>query len=311
MSKLNSENSLLSSSVPDPDFWAKELQKLRSLGKSVPQTLLIEGSTGELRFNFAIYWALLPNCPEVEKHQGAPCLKCSVCRQIMAKECSDILFFDGRISNREEDEAPGIIHALNMDNMRKLKAVLGSEPRTVRKRVVIIDGLTMLREEALNSLLKTLEEPSLGTLFVLLAPLREQILPTLVSRSICFTLPWKKLKSDAIHAFENSLGDFLLTGKGFLQDISAKGAMDAKSAEELLLACQRALLNALAAKRPGSLLDKFFATVSTNPHAVAQTGYWMDEAQQMLAAGVTPARCLEAFATRLFETGKIIKKRIK
>ena len=76
-----------------------------------------------------------------------------------------------------------------MDNVRGLKSVISDPPHNPGFRVVILAGIETTRTEAANALLKALEEPSPSTLFVLLTPQREQILPTLVSRSFYFTLP--------------------------------------------------------------------------------------------------------------------------
>ena len=76
-----------------------------------------------------------------------------------------------------------------MQRVRELKSRLRDAPHGQGRRVVLLMGLSLNRDEAANALLKALEEPSPTTVFVLLAPQREQLLPTLVSRSFCLTLP--------------------------------------------------------------------------------------------------------------------------
>lgn len=278
---------------------------LDSLAHNPPQSLLLEGGGPEGRSSLALYWAMTANCDSIRAASStSPCLECPTCRQIMAKEYPDTLLYDGRIGNRQDEENPGIIRALNMANMRQLKSILGSRPRSAAKRVVIIDGMSAVREEALNSLLKVLEEPSPDTLFVLLAPMRDQILPTLVSRSLCVTLPWQSGEEREVPAFAEELGVFLQTGRGFLNSIAAKGALDANLAQNVLLACQNALVKALESCSPRNSLDRFFSILSKNPAFVSQIRQWLAEAQEMLALGASPARCLEGFASRVHVLGK-------
>ncbi|MDE5832871.1 MAG: DNA polymerase III subunit delta', partial [Desulfovibrio sp.] len=158
-----------------------------------PGVLLFEGGTEEKRLAAATRWAKTVNCPQ--KKDGKPCGECPVCRQIDARAYLDVWYFDGRISNKEDEENPGVVAALRIENIRKLKAAIGVKPHGEGKRIAIIQGMYSTREEALNTMLKTLEEPGDFTLFALLVPQRQQILPTLVSRSLCLPLPWESSAS--------------------------------------------------------------------------------------------------------------------
>lgn len=279
---------------------------LERLALSPPQTLLLEGGTEAERLDLALHWAKTANCPsalasQAKDQPAVPCLDCVICRQLQANESLDLLIFDGRIGNRQDDEKPGPIRALRMENMRELKTLTTTAPHGNGKRVAIFQGMSQTREEALNSLLKTLEEPSPHTLFVLLTPQRQQLLPTLVSRSFCLTLPWKGSleSSEALKAWEESLAAFLAGDPAFLDRVGAKGAVDAPEASQIILACQRSLVSALAG-RPGGSLAKALAPLCRDARKAALLSNWLTEAQEMLTATVTPARVLEAFATRMF-----------
>lgn len=274
--------------------------RLDGLARTRPQTLLLEGGTEQQRYSMALYWAQLANCVDPSENE-TPCGECLPCRQIAANEFMDLLIYDGRISNKADDEKPGPIRALRIENMRALKALTGTAPHGRGKRVAVFQGISQLREEALNSLLKTLEEPSSHTLFVLLTPQRQQLLPTLVSRSLCMTLPWTG-SSNLVCAepeLESSLAHFLGTGRGFLDKIAAKGALDADGAASLLMACQASLVRCLAGcGRDG--LDTALEPVARHPSAASNLGCWIADAQRMLGASVTPARVIEGFASRLY-----------
>lgn len=279
---------------------------LARLAGAPPQSLLIEGGKEAERLDTALFWAMLANCPEAlaARERGdvaAPCGECVVCRQIKANEFIDLRIYDGRIPNKQDEEKPGPIRALRIENMRDLKIAAATAPHGEGKRVAIFQGMSQTREEALNSLLKTLEEPSPHTLYVLLAPQRGQLLPTLVSRSFCFTLPWPdRLAKDAEMAeWEDALADFLARGIGFLDRVGAKGALDATLAGRLLMGCQRSLARVLAGGGNGAL-DKALAPLGRDARKAALLNRWLAEAQDMLSATVAPGRVLEAFASRLF-----------
>ncbi|GBD34653.1 hypothetical protein HRbin35_00389 [bacterium HR35] len=59
-----------------------------------------------------------------------------------------------------------------------------TQTKTKNKRVILIDEVHKFREESQNVLLKTIEEPSSTTLFVLISHRTQKILPTIRSRSL-------------------------------------------------------------------------------------------------------------------------------
>lgn len=284
------------------------LAKMNALARTPPQVLLLEGGSEAKRLSCAIYWAKLLNCPESLKQQAVgevsgPCGHCAACAQIEAGEHLDLWQMDGRISNKEDEESPGLVRALNVDNIRNLKAAIGIKPHGHGKRVVILQGMGITREEALNTLLKTLEEPGDYTCFVMLAPQREQLIPTLVSRAFCITLAWEDSRSaadDETRSLERELAGFIATGHTeFLNNLSIKDRCDAKKAVNLLKSCQRALARLYAEDSPNDVLDKAFGSLSKNPENFLQINQWLLEGQEMLTLGVSPQRVLEAISSKL------------
>ena len=273
---------------------------LDNLGTAPPQVLLLEGGSEAQRMDTARYWAARINCPTAGT-TGTPCLSCPSCHQIAAGEHLDLAAYDGRISNREDEENPGPVRAFNMERVRELKVRLRDAPHGQGRRVVLLMGLSLTRDEASNALLKALEEPSNTTVFVLLAPQREQLLPTLVSRSFCLTLPWPDCHADdpEMQAWEDALAQFLVQGQGFLDKVAGKGAIDASGATRLLLCCQKAMSRIISGgHNPARPLDA--ALIALHGKSRAAACQWFAEAQDALNYGVTPARVLEALAARLF-----------
>ena len=273
---------------------------LDNLGAAPPQVLLLEGGSEAQRMDTARYWAMRINCPTAGT-TGTPCLSCPSCQQIAAGEHLDLAAYDGRISNREDEENPGPVRAFNMERVRELKVRLRDAPHGQGRRVVLLMGLSLTRDEASNALLKALEEPSNTTVFVLLAPQREQLLPTLVSRSFCLTLPWPDCHADdpEMQPWEDALAQFLVQGQGFFDKVAGKGAIDASGATRLLLCCQKAMSRILSGRHdPARPLDT--ALVLLHGKGRAAACQWFAEAQEALNYGVTPARVLETLAARLF-----------
>lgn len=275
------------------------LNILARLSISPPQVLLMEGGNDEQRHETAKYWAAIANCEKMAApSHHIPCLVCNSCRQIGLNQFMDLHIFDGRIANAEDEENPGPIKALNMRRMRELKSMLATAPHGNGKRVVILQGLSINRDNAANALLKVLEEPSPGTLFVLLTPQREQLLPTLVSRSFVLTLPWEDPMLECRFPFYDEVTEFFATGKNFLEKISLKDSLHDGIADQIIAGCQKTLMHVLAGTEKSSL-EKYFAK-ARDAQIAANISRWLGEARQMLQYSVSPARVLEGLFTRLF-----------
>lgn len=273
-------------------------ERLDSLGAAPPQVLLLEGGSEAARTDAALYWACRCSCPSA-RQTGTPCLSCPTCRQIAAFEYLDLIALDGRISNKEDKENPGKIRALSMDNVRGLKSVISDPPHNPGFRVVILAGIETTRTEAANALLKALEEPSPSTLFVLLTPQREQILPTLVSRSFCFTLPWPDPEqADAeTAALQDSIADFLETGRGLFA-VTGQHGFTAAQGRAMLTAVQKSLLRVMARSPHPGHLEHILGDMPPASQVLACR--FLYEAENLIQARVTPARAIEAFMANLF-----------
>jgi len=168
---------------------------------------------------------------------------------------------------------------------------------------VLLMGVEQNRSNAANALLKALEEPSPSSCFVLLAAQREQLLPTLVSRSLCLTLPWPdSLSRDpALQPWEEALALFITSGRGLFERTGARNALDARLAGQILLACQKSMSRVMSGNDDALCpLDTALALLPREKRV--QCCFWFNEAQEALGFNVTPARVLEALAARLHVT---------
>lgn len=277
---------------------------LEQLAANAPQVLLIEGGSADEREAMALWWATRLNCQE----SPAPCLMCNTCTQFISRNNRDLFFLDGRQGS------------IKIDDVRAVRAVLGEPPRGGGKRIVIISEAQSLGIEAANALLKSLEEPRPSTSFVLLAPQREHLLPTLVSRSWVLTLAWCDALSGAkntpaenaqhnaqtvdetemrVQTWLSALTNFARTGTGWFEKTSVKGALNAQTAERILSGVQRALVAALRGETDHSALASLLGTALTAQER-ARLDTALGEAQEALIYTVNPALTLDWLATQLF-----------
>ena len=235
-------------------------EQMSALCAAAPQVLLIEGGSQTERLAAGLIWACLLNC-----EQGGtdlPCLACSTCKRFMQAAHRDFFVLDGR----EE--------SIKIETVREwVRPVLGEPPREAARRVILFAEAQSLGLEAANALLKSLEEPRPQNAFVLTAPQRERLLPTLVSRSWVLTLPWpepgRRLgaweaaalasapsaageEQAACAEWEAALAAFLTSGRGWFGKTGTKGAVTPASAQAILSCLQSALAAALLSGRSSS-----------------------------------------------------------
>ncbi len=284
--------------IAGPSFAAFR-ERLNLLGAHPPQVLLLDGGSEAQRLAAARWWACRCNCPHVDA--DGPCLDCDVCRQIAAQEHLDVPAFDGRISNKKDEDEPGPVRALSMENVRALKSRLKDPPHGTGLRVVLITGLERQRTGAANALLKVLEEPSDTNCFVLMAAQRAQLLPALVSRSRSLVLPWPAPAAehwtgeDGILAAD--LEDFLKTGRRLFPRTGSK-SFDASETGRALDMVQKAVLRCMAGRPSERGLDRLLDQLP--PDRLAAVSRWIMEARGLVQDQVAAGRVLESFMCRIF-----------
>ena len=86
----------------------------------------------------------------------------------------------------KEDEEPNtsgeLKRSITIDQIRRLQASLTTRPGLSDKRAIIIDSADDLERNGANALLKSLEEPPVGTYFLLVSHASDRLLPTIRSR---------------------------------------------------------------------------------------------------------------------------------
>lgn len=125
---------------------------------------LITGPAGSGRSTGALAFATALVCPL------GGCGRCADCREVA----------DGLHDDVEHIVVEGLTYSV--DDAREL--VRSSAMRGTRSpwHVIVIEDADRLTEDAANALLKALEEPPPGTVWILCAPSSEDVLPTIASR---------------------------------------------------------------------------------------------------------------------------------
>jgi DNA polymerase-3 subunit gamma/tau len=114
---------------------------------------------------------------------GEPCGECENCRAIAAGRSLDVIEIDAA-SNR------------GIDDIKELREAVKYAPAQGRFKVYIVDEVHQLSKDAFNALLKTLEEPPRGVVFVLATTEPHKILPTILSR--CQRFDFRPIPLEAI-----------------------------------------------------------------------------------------------------------------
>ncbi len=334
----------------------ERLRRLAECEGGPPQVILMEGGDVELRVAMSLYWTCLLQCrgsapaqveakpagptqasllgappaPETTPETTAPpcevpCLDCDDCMKALTGANRDVFFLDGRRA------------MITIDDVRGVRAVIGESPRGAGPRVIIMAEAHHMRQETANAMLKSLEEPRPGNSFSLLAPQREKLLPTIVSRSFVITLPWPhggaSTDSSAMHDADDELetddaetlaattrlvegfAHFGRTGAGWFPLTAVKGTADKHSAALFCMVLQRVILAAMlqAAGEPSRQgvpglperlaagADAAAAMLVTRLDLPGLRGLdaALAETEEAVEKTVNAALCLDWFVTRL------------
>jgi DNA polymerase-3 subunit delta' len=264
--------------------------RLARLAGSPPQALLFEGGDADDRMFMALHWAASLNCQAADR----PCGRCASCSQIAQKVHLDLIVFDGREG------------AIKVDHVRDIRVKALEPPRGPGTRVIVLAEAQELTVEAANALLKSMEEPRPGNSFVLLAPLRERLLPTLVSRSWVMSLPWVLRRAGAgdpaeaeeMAAWLSAFAGFVRTGTGWFERTAVKGRVPRQTAAGILLAMEREVARVLIGDNSPSGADAFFASLDAGE--LRRLDEILRESQEAVTAMVNPSLVLDRLAVRVY-----------
>lgn len=139
----------------------------------IPHALLIEGEKGVGRHTLAEYITRAAVC----RGANAPCDACDSCHLARVGSHPDIVI-TAPDSGRKN---------ISVDQIRSLRQQAFVKAHIADKRVFVIDRADTMNEQAQNALLKVLEEPPAGVVFILIAASRTALLDTIISRCVTLT----------------------------------------------------------------------------------------------------------------------------
>jgi len=148
----------------------KTLQNQLKTGR-IPHAFLFSGTRGVGKTTTARILAKALNCEKGITPE--PCNQCNYCRAIDEGNSLFLMEIDGA-SNR------------GIDEVRSLQEAIVQRPLEGRFKVVIIDEVHMLTQEAFNALLKTIEEPPEHVVFVFATTDYQRVPATILSRTVHF-----------------------------------------------------------------------------------------------------------------------------
>jgi len=126
------------------------------------------------------------------KLKNLGCGECNTCRMY-----SKGLYADFHLLEREENDSGTLKQNISVKQIRELHTHLNKRSFQNSYKVVLIPEAETLSDGASNSLLKFLEEPTQQTMLILVAPDKNMVLPTILSR--CQVLQYSPVSRETIY----------------------------------------------------------------------------------------------------------------
>src|SRR5665213_3322162 len=155
--------------------------------QSLPPSLIFAGPDGIGKRLVAVSAAQELNCLQNAGDKATACGVCPACTRIARGVHPDVMLIE-----------PGDNGSIKIEQVRDIVERVAYRPFEGRRRVVIINEADTLVHQAQNALLKTLEEPPSGSVFMLITSKPDALLATVRSR--CPRLRFRPLDADDVAA---------------------------------------------------------------------------------------------------------------
>lgn len=255
---------------------------------TIPPSLIFAGPAGVGKRLLALASAQTLNCLDLRRQQSPTanaidydaCGVCPACTRIERGIHPDVVVIE-----------PGDTPVIKTDAVRDVIERAGYRPFEGRKRVVIIDQADTLFPNAQNALLKTLEEPTSSSVFILVTARADSLLLTVLSR--CVRLRFHELGPEDVATVLIRKGvDATKAHAVAALANGSLGAADEENAEELVAARDDAL----------NLLSGFASTDNLGRRVEAAAQHLL-----LTRSGATPAEQREHLAVRLRAIGALLR----
>lgn len=159
----------------------REFLRASVMHDRVSHAYLFVGPAGSNKTAAAYALAQAVMCPKGPTGpRGGQCGDCDACGRILRRKHPDVVHL-------RPEGASGYL----VDQVRELVSVSALAPIQAKRKVYIVEDADRLGTQAANAFLKTLEEPPADVVFILMARIRESVLPTIVSR--CQVVPFRHI----------------------------------------------------------------------------------------------------------------------
>lgn len=169
------------------DDWVR----LQTLRNRPAHGLLLRGSKGIGKLMLAINYAQSLLCQEPDEANFS-CGKCPSCHWFEQGTHPDFRILQPEslsLEGEESDSGKKPSKQISVAQIRGLADFFGMTAHQGGRRVIVIHPAESMNPNAANALLKSLEEPPPGLLFILVSHKPQQLLPTILSRCLAFALP--------------------------------------------------------------------------------------------------------------------------
>jgi len=231
---------------------------LQELRKRSVHGLLFKGTRGIGKLDLAINFAQGLLCQHPDE-TGSACGKCPSCHWFEQGSHPDFHLIQPEALSLEGEESDDFKSVsgkkpskqISVDQIRGLADFFGMSAHQGGRRVIVIHPAEAMNTNAANALLKNLEEPPPGLLFILVSHKPQQLLPTILSRCLSFALPAPDAASAtrwlAEQGVKNPAEAFAVSGFAPLQAVQLDVQLGSEERDKLLRAVrQPAVLDVFA-----------------------------------------------------------------
>jgi len=167
-----------------------DLEHLKELRKRPPHGVLFKGTKGIGKFDLAMNFAQSLLCQHPTEAELA-CGNCPSCHWFEQQSHPDFRLLQPEalsLNGEETESGKKPSKQISVDQVRGLADFVGMSAHQGGRRVVVIHPAEAMNTNAANALLKNLEEPPQGMLFILVSHKPQQLLPTILSRCLSFAV---------------------------------------------------------------------------------------------------------------------------
>jgi len=175
--------------------WQNKLwQNLNQGRQKLHHAFLMHGRAGIGKYDFALNFSKALLCPNIDEN-GHACKQCPSCHWFDDESHPDFRLISPEQETSSDEEAASAKKTkkktqISVTQIRELSDFLSlSSHQTSGLRIVLINPAEALNQASANALLKMLEEPASGVIFILVAHQLQRLLPTILSRCQKITMP--------------------------------------------------------------------------------------------------------------------------